>query len=171
MKAVEVVDLRKGARTHTLSGLKEPQGLVFLHHLHRLVVATGGGAVVAYGGYPPREAGRLDGLDDADNVRYDESDRTVWIGYGSGALLHLQPALLRRIGEIKLPGHPESFQLARSGALIFVNVPGARKVVAVDRQRGTVQAEIPFGRATANFPMAFDEADHRLFVGTRSPAR
>ena len=32
------------------------------------------------------------------------------------------------MGEVKLAGHPESFQLEPSGSRIFVNVPDARQV-------------------------------------------
>src|SRR5204863_4243055 len=35
----------------------------------------------------------------------------------------------------------------------------------------TVIATWPVGQYRANFPMALDEANHRLFVGTRNPAR
>lgn len=110
---------------------------------------------------------------DSDNIRYETATGRVWIGAGSGrdgALIALGPdrnEVLQRIG---LRGHPESFQLEQFGARIFVNVPTARAVQVVDRSMGKVVADwsIP---ARANFPMALDEADHRLFVGTRLPAR
>jgi hypothetical protein len=75
------------------------------------------------------------------------------------------------VGEVPLAGHPESFQLERSGSRIFVNVPGAGQIAVVDRVKRTVAATWPVRGAGANFPMALDEPDHRLFIGCRRPAR
>jgi DNA-binding beta-propeller fold protein YncE len=52
-----------------------------------------------------------------------------------------------------------------------VNLPDSRKVVVVDREKRTVVATWKTGGALANYPMALDESEHRLFVVTRSPAR
>ena len=76
-----------------------------------------------------------------------------------------------KVSDIKLSGHPESFQLEKNGERIFVNVPDSGAVEVVDREKGAVVATWPIKGASENFPMALDEADHRLFVGTRSPAR
>ncbi len=57
------------------------------------------------------------------------------------------------------------------GKRIFVNVPGARQVAVVDRESGTLVGKFVPREASANFPMALDEADHRLFIGCRRPAK
>jgi hypothetical protein len=41
----------------------------------------------------------------------------------------------------------------------------------VDREEGSVVEIWPMKDAAENFPMALDEVDHRLFVGTRDPAK
>src|SRR4029078_9799806 len=74
-------------------------------------------------------------------------------------------------GEAKLAAHPESFQLERSGSRIFVNVPSADQIAVVDRTALKVLATWPVTGAKANYPMALDEANHRLFVGCRRPAK
>jgi DNA-binding beta-propeller fold protein YncE len=52
-----------------------------------------------------------------------------------------------------------------------VNLPNANHTIAiVDRAIRSVIATWPL-EAAANFPMALDEADHRLLVVTRRPAR
>jgi outer membrane protein assembly factor BamB len=48
-------------------------------------------------------------------------------------------------------------------------VPGAQNVTVVDRRTRTVTAKWSLS-AAANFPMALDEVDHRLFIGCRNPA-
>src|SRR5205814_6325852 len=74
-------------------------------------------------------------------------------------------------GSIKRPAHPESSQSEGDGNRIFVNVPGAGHVAVIDRQTQTVLEAWLLPDAHANFPMALDERDHRLFVGCRNPAR
>jgi hypothetical protein len=73
-------------------------------------------------------------------------------------------------GEIPLPQHPESFQLEREGSRIFVNVPRAQQVAVLDRATRASLAKWGVPGAKANFPMALDEKNRRLFVGARSPA-
>ena len=52
-----------------------------------------------------------------------------------------------------------------------MNVPNAGHVAIVDRESGTVIGKFAPTEASANFPMALDEADHRLFIGCRRPAK
>jgi hypothetical protein len=75
------------------------------------------------------------------------------------------------VSDVPLKGHPESFQLEVGSARIFVNVPTARMVAVVDRERQVVTAEWPVPDAGQNFPMALDEAARRLYVVCRRPAQ
>jgi hypothetical protein len=61
--------------------------------------------------------------------------------------------------------------LEKNGKLIFVNVPNARHVAVVDRDKGRVVATWKTDLVLANFPMALDETNHRLFVGCRLPSK
>ncbi len=78
---------------------------------------------------------------------------------------------MKRLADVALPAHPESFQLETKGHRLFVNVPTARGIAVIDRTRLKVIATWPVDEAQANFPMALDETSHRLFVGCRSPAK
>jgi hypothetical protein len=78
---------------------------------------------------------------------------------------------LKRADDIKLSGHPESFQLEQHGDRMFVNVPDAQEIAVVSRVLGKVVGRWPMKEFRSNFPLALDEANHRLFVGCRSPAR
>lgn len=167
---IEVVDLGSMRVTRSIHGVNEPQGLTYVADAKRLVVANGGTGATQFletGGYDVRQTARLSG--DADNVRYDSVAKRVYVGYGNGAL-----AVLgldgKRLGDIPVGGHPESFQLETSGHRIFVNVPSASKIAVIDRSTSAVVATWPVTGARANYPMALDETHHRLFVGCRSPA-
>src|SRR5258706_2374231 len=83
----------------------------------------------------------------------------------------IDPATAKILASVKLPGHPESFQLEQQGSRIFVNVPDAKQVAVVDREKRSIAATWPMEKFQANFPMAFDEPNHRLFIGCRKPGR
>ena len=168
---VEIIDANTGGRIGSLRGLEEPQGIAYAPGLKRLFVASGGdGTCRIYDGAADRLLEKIDLHEDADNVRFDARGRRVYVGYGAGALAVIDAATGRHEGDIKLAAHPESFQLEKNGARIFVNVPDARSVVVIDRAKGSVIANWPLGDYHANFPMALDEPRHRLFVACRKPA-
>ena len=168
---VEVIDTGAGKHLASLRGFGEPQGLLYLPEQDRLFVANGSGnRVDILDGKALQVLKRIDGLEDADNLRYDAASRSVIVGYGKGALRLLDAASGDAAGEIALPQHPESFQLERGGDRIFVNVPRAQQVAVLDRRARTAIAKWEVPGAKANFPMALDEKSRRLFVGARSPA-
>jgi DNA-binding beta-propeller fold protein YncE len=170
---VEVVDLRTNAHAKSLPGFKAPQGVAVLPALHLAAVANGEGDGVRFfdtaGEYRFGRSVRLG--EDADNVRYDGKANRMYVGYGNGALASIDPTAGTVLGEVRLAGHPESFQLEQTGHRVFVNVPDAGHLAVIDRQTMTVMATWPVTTAKANFPMALDEAGHRVFVGCRRPAK
>jgi len=172
---LEVVDLKAGKRTDEIEGLREPQGVVYVPEADRLFVSNGEGASLdVYDGQSLELVDRVELGQDPDNVRYDPATGRVYVGYGSGkgsALGVIDVGKDAKIADIKLSGHPESFQLENEGKRIFVNVPTSGRVEVVDREQGAVIETWAVEDAAENFPMALDEADHRLFVGTRSPAQ
>jgi DNA-binding beta-propeller fold protein YncE len=167
---LEVLDTGGRKRERSLDGFGEPQGILHVPDTGRVFVANGStNRVDILDAASLVLLGHVNGLEDADNVRYDAAERKVYVGYGGGALKILDATTGASAGDIALPGHPESFQLEKNGTRIFVNVPTAGRVVVVDRaKRAVVGAwDVP---AAANFPMALDEAGRRLFIGTRAPA-
>jgi DNA-binding beta-propeller fold protein YncE len=169
---VEVLDLRKGQRVHSIIGLGAPQGVGYAPELNRLFVANDkGGICKIYDGKSFQAVGELRFEDDADNVRYDETRKKIYVGFGNGGIAVVNAPDGKQVGSIKLSAHPEAFQLEKKGSRIFVNVPNSRHVAVVDRDKGEVVAKWKTDLAFANFPMALDEADHRLFVGCRLPSR
>jgi DNA-binding beta-propeller fold protein YncE len=170
--SVEVVDLATGRRVRSLAGFDEPQGIAYLADVGRLVVANGGsGAVDLLDGSSLERVGSVRLGGDADNVRYDAAAKTLYVAYGEGALAAVDPGKGVKLWEAHLAGHPEAFALERWSGRVYVDVPDAGHVAVVDRSRQRVEAIWPLKGAGANFPLALDEANHRLFVGCRRPAR
>ena len=169
---LEVVDVDAGKRLKSITGLHKPTGVAYLPEANRIGVANGDdGTFKLIDGASNDLANNLRGLDDADNVRRDARSKLIYVGYGNGALAILDSAGRKKLGEIKLPAHPESFQLEADGPRIFVNVPDAKQVTVIDREKRAVVARWPMEKFQANFPMALDQASHRLFVGCRKPPR
>jgi DNA-binding beta-propeller fold protein YncE len=170
--SVEVLDLRKGQRVHSVSGLGAPQGLAYLPAQDWLLVANDkGGQCQIYDAKSWQLIGTVDLQDDADNVRYDNATKEIFVGFGDGGIAVINAADGKRTRTIKLEAHPEAFVLEKQGRRIFVNVPNAGQVAVIDRDKGEVIATWKTGGASANFPMALDEANHRLFIACRNPAK
>jgi len=169
---VEVVDLRKGVRVHSITGFGAPQGIAYIPELNRIFVANDkGGICKIYDGKSFEAVGELDFKDDADNVRYDDATKKVYVGFGSGGIAVVNAPDGKQIGSIKLSAHPEAFELEKTGKRIFANVPNSRHVAVIDRDKSAVVATWKTDLAFANFPMALDEAHHSLFIGCRMPSK
>ncbi len=166
----EVIDVTRAKRLHTIAGLHKPTGALMLEG--RICFANGDdGSFRGYDAVSFAEVAKLEGLDDADNVRFDRAAKVLYVGYGEGALAAVNPEGNRLLHTISLAAHPESFQLETRGPRIFVNVPGKKQIAVVDRAKRAVVDTWPMTRWQANFPMALDEQSQRLFVGCRDPAR
>ena len=170
--SVEVIDLSTGKVRQHIRNLRAPQAVGFAPESNRLAVANNGdGSLRLFDGSSLEQTAAIDLKDDADNVRYDASSRRFWVGYGAGGLAAIDPSSGRQVADVKLNAHPESFQLETKGKRIFVNVPNASYIAVVDRGTATVIQKFRLTAARSNFPMALDEADHRLIVGCRNPAK
>jgi hypothetical protein len=166
-----VVDLAAGRLLRRIGGLAEPQGIAYDPAIDIVYVADGGdGSLHRFRGADlvPLDSVRLGA--DADNVRLDPEAGRVVVGYGDGALAFVDTASGKPTAEIRLPGHPESFQLERGGSRNFANVPDAHQITVVDRRTARQLASWGLADAQANFPMALDEADRRLLSVYREPA-
>ena len=169
--SLEVIDLKENKRIHTIPGLAEPQGIAYVPSVNRLFVANGNdGSVRAYDAASWKLLKSIPYGDDADNLRIDLGNGQLWVGYGAGALGEFDQDG-KKLTDIKLDAHPESFQLEKNGSRIFVNLPNSRKIGVVDRKTRSVVGSWSTGGPLSNFPMALDEANHRLFVVARNPPR
>ncbi|HKB91185.1 MAG TPA: YncE family protein [Opitutaceae bacterium] len=169
---VEVVSLKDKEVIHSIKGLAEPQGIFFVTETNRIYVANGGdGTVKLFDGANCVQTDSISLGDDADNVRYDAEAKQVLVGYGGGSLATIDIKSGKIVSDVKLPVHPESFQLEPGGSRAYVNIPKAHKIAVIDRAQNKVIDEWSIGLAGANFPMALDGSNHRLFVGCRTPSR
>jgi hypothetical protein len=175
--SVEVVDLKAGKHLRSLRGPREPQDIVDLSDLDRVVVASGkDGTCEVYDAGSLESVARVDVGDDADNLRYDQQHKRLYVGYGAGAIGVIDVESWKVVERIELAGHPESFQLDQEASRAFVNVPDAHQVAVIDLAQHALLAKWKVDEASANFPMAL-LADSTLperglvLLGCRSPSR
>jgi DNA-binding beta-propeller fold protein YncE len=179
---LEVIDLKSGQRVHTITDLAEPQGVFYDASSNRLFVACAlDGVAKVFDGSTFQVLATAKFPEDSDNVRYDARGKRVIVGYagakqlrkrteGTGGLGFLDTNG-NKTGDVVIDAHPESFRLEELGNRIFVNVPDKKEIEVIDRVKLTVLARWPVTSAQGNFPMALDEAHHRLFVATWTPSR
>ena len=179
---LEVIDLKTGRQVRTIRDLDEPQGSYYDAATNRLFVACGGdGTVKIFDGITFQLLQTVTLGLDADNVRYDARSKHIVVGYGGekflagkvtrpggGGALAILDSTGKKTREIAMDAHPESFQLEKTGTRVFVNVPDRQEVEVADLVKGTVLARWQVS-CTTNFPMALDEAHHRLLSGVECP--
>jgi DNA-binding beta-propeller fold protein YncE len=186
---LEVIDLQAGRQVDTIANLIQPQGAFYDPSTNRLFVSSSGdGAVKIFDGTAFQLLQTVKLSADADNVRYDARGKHVIVAYGGekslngqvaraqgqkdGALAIMDPATGEKTGQILTDAHPESFQLERSGTRVFINVPDKKEIIVADLVSNSVLAHwaLTSSACADNFPMALDEAHHRLFVACRAPS-
>src|SRR5256884_3115931 len=172
---VEIVDTFAGRDIHSIKGAADPQGVAYVSEFNKLFVANGtDGKLRIYDGDSFKLLDTIEIGEDADNVRYDPAEKRVYVAYGGdekGGIAVIDAAIGKRLDDVaKLDAHPESFQIAASKPVIYANIATKAKVVRIDRNSRKV-TEWRLRDGQANYPMALDEADHRVLVVTRKPAQ
>src|SRR5712692_2735102 len=171
--SMEIVNTFEAKVVQSIKGLNEPQGVLYVPGFDKIFVANAGtGTVKVYDGktYALRTSIELGAESDTDNLRWDEDSKRVFVGIVGGIAM-IDAATETHVGkDLKgSGGHSESFQLEKKGSRIFVNVPDDGSVVnVIDRKTGEL-TKWGLNGVKANYPMALDEDNHRLFVVTRRP--
>jgi DNA-binding beta-propeller fold protein YncE len=170
--SVGIVDLKERKVLHRITGLSEPQGVAYHPATTTLYVANAGdGSLRLYQAPAFTQLGTIALGADADNIRIDPWRNRIIVGYGKGGLAVIDPASRRKIADMPLDGHPESFQFDETGSRIFVNVPDASRIAGLDAVSGRQVSILESAGASSNFAMAVDADEHRVMVVFRNPAR
>lgn len=164
---------RAPIRSHSITGIPNPQGVVYAPESKELFAASSKCKLYIYDGANLGLIKTIDFHGDVNSLRYDAANHRVYVGYGdeeTGSIGAIDAATNESLAEeYKLGAHPESFRLETSGANIYVNLPDLKQIAVINRKTHAI-IRWPM-TLEHNFPMALDEADHRLFVATHEPAR
>ncbi|MEO5494992.1 MAG: hypothetical protein ABIR08_13310 [Sphingomonas sp.] len=175
---IEVVDLRAGAVSRSLTGFAKPQGVFYVDTLRRLFVASGkDGAVQAFDGPALTPSGAATVSLGADAIGYDPKTNELYVGSGGGDagkergdLTIFDATTLRQMAALTTDAHAGASVAERRGRRIFVLVPEKGQVVVLDRTSRAVLATWTVPGIQKNVALAMDEKKHRLFLGVRTPA-
>lgn len=174
--AVEVFDLNTNKLIHTLTGLDEPHSMLYRADLKKLFVVDGGAAEVRmYDGGSYKYLGGIKLKDDCDSMAYDPATKYLYVvNGGRGAhepytlISIIDTTAAKKMADIKIETDSvEALALEKSGPRLFVNMTGLNSVGVFDREKHTLLATWSIAQeAQHNVPLAFDEANHRLFLAT-----
>jgi DNA-binding beta-propeller fold protein YncE len=178
---VDVLDTKTSQRVHTMQDIKAPHAILFRKDLKKLFVVEGdASAVKVYDSDSFKPVGEIKVSIDADSIAYDPATSYMYVVSG-GREAHTPFSLisvidtnnLKKLRDIKIPtNHVEAIMLEKSGPRMFLNLTGKDVIGVMDRNKSalTVTWPLPAGDKL-NVAMAFDEANHRLFVVTRTPGK
>jgi DNA-binding beta-propeller fold protein YncE len=176
--AVLVMDLRANKLIHTIPDLDEPHSLLYLPATKQLWVVVGGdGTVKIFDSSTYALVETVKVTDGADSSAYDPAKHLFYIAAG-GSDAKLAYSLIdivdtrtrKKVGEIKVDStNIEALALEKNGPRIFANIRDKSLVGVIDREKKTVTATWPLGELHGNTPIAYDDANHRIFVAGRKP--
>jgi DNA-binding beta-propeller fold protein YncE len=171
-KALEIIDLQSGKPWRSLLG-DSPAAALFAPKFNQLYV-TRGHSVCIYDGSTFELVASVPLDSSLDELQYDPNGKRLYVGCMTSnktaiAVIGIPDGKPK--GRMNLPAKPQGFIVEQKGSRIFANTPGLQQIALLDREKQTVLSPWSLKDAAANYPIALDEANHRLFVGCRRPAQ
>jgi len=178
---VLVFDLKTDKLIHTIADLKAPHSMLYRADLKKLfVVDSDLGEVKIYETETYKPAGSIKVREGADASSYDPSTKLYYVVNGgkdaklpNAYISVIDVAAGKSEAEIKIDSNDvEGVVFEKSGPRMFVNVRGKNAVEVYDRKSRELKATWSIAETGKNpTSIAFDEGAHRLFLGTRVPAK
>ena len=175
-KGVLVFDLKTGKLVHTIRGIDKSHAVLYREDLNRLYVTDGeAGDLKVFDATTYALVSSVKLLEDADSIGYDPNTKYLYIDNGGGDV-HQTYSMLsvvdttagKKVADIKIDGDTlEAMALEKSSPKIYVNNKAKGQVDVVDREKREVIASWPVTKCKGPVAIAFDEANHRLFVACR----
>lgn len=178
---VDILDTNGNKRVHTIDEAKAPHAILFRKDLKKLFVVEGDASEVkTYDSDTFKALGEIKVSIDADSIAYDPATSYLYVVNGGreaktpySLISVIDTNNQKKLRDIKIPSnHVEAITLEKSGPRMFINITGKSAVGVMDRNKSELSATWPLPAGEkANVAMAFDEANHRLFIVTREPGK
>src|ERR1700731_3068955 len=178
---VDVIDTNANKRIHTIDEAKAPHAILFRKDLKKLFVVEGDASEVKiYDSDSFKPVGEIKVSVDADSIAYDPATSYLYVVNGGreaktpySLISVIDTNNQKKLRDIKIPNnHVEAITLEKSGPRMFINITGKSVVGVMDRDKSELSATWPLPAGDkSNVAMAFDAANHRLFVVTREPGK
>ncbi|MBZ5697663.1 MAG: YncE family protein [Acidobacteriia bacterium] len=175
-KSVLVFNIKTGEPIHHIEGIGKPAAVLYREDLNRIYVTDaedGSLRIIDGDSYRIMKSVKL--LPDADSAGYDPATKYLYIDNGGkDAKLSYEMVSIvdtttgEKVGDIKVDGDSlEAIVLERGSPRMYVNNRAKNRVEIIDRDKRKLIGSLPITLGKVNVPMAFDETNHRLFVGCR----
>lgn len=173
---VEVIDMRTNKVIHTIVGLKAPHSMAYDTDSKKLFVVDAGGPsqVEIFDGTSFTLLGTIPMKAHAEPSFYDSANKLFYVGNGGKEdnedyclLSIIDTTSGKKVGDIRVDAdRVDGMAVEKSGPRMFVNMYPKNAVAVIDREKRIQIATWSIAdEGKGNVTMAFDEADHRLFVG------
>lgn len=176
---VLVIDLTTNKLIHVMDDLKAPHSLLYRADLKKLFIMDGDlGEVKMYETTTYKPIGSIKLREDADSSVYDQKTKLLYVVDGGKAaklpnvfLDIVDTTTAKKVGEIKLDSiSAEAMAMEKAGPRMFADIRGNNTVEVYNLKTRALLATWSVADVSKNTTaIAFDEADRRLFVGTRDP--
>ena len=173
---LEVVDLKAGKWMRSIPGFKAPQGIAYLPGMKKIFVASNDDGVVRVFRSDTFELLDTIQLDLGPNrVAYDPHTDLLYVGYGGrvakkdkGEVGIIDVKTNKHVGDIDVGLRAAEILMTKGGDTLFVfdNVAGKIQVIDTKKRAMTGAWQVSSERPGDG---AFDQANHRLLIGTRTP--
>jgi DNA-binding beta-propeller fold protein YncE len=180
---VEVFDLHTGKWLRSIPGFAAPHDIVYLPEANNLIVSDGNddaGWAYLLSGSTYKIIDKIKLPNDVDEAVFDPKQKYFYIESGpaqpDGGKTHLINIIdtknFKLIGSFSLPGKSSSaMAIDRAAEKMYVNNTGTSEVLVVDLKTRKVIATWPVPGAKGLNGIGLDEANHRFFTASRTPAK
>lgn len=175
---IEVLDLNTGKPIKSIPNKGKPAGIIYSPQLDTVVYSTDAGWVRFLNPNTLEVEGELQTAEDADSMGLDVQNQVVFVDTGGKDLgtpysvfAPINIKTRKNLGDVKIDGNRlEAVCIESKGTRGFVNDTALNKVVIFDpvTRKETGSWDIS-SVAKENVPMVLDEANRRMFIGTRKP--
>jgi hypothetical protein len=175
---VEVVDLKTLKHIRTIEGgFNRPQGMFYVPQMKKLVVTSGrNGTLKVLDGDSFEVIKTIQLSLGADLMEYDKKSRYLYVDHGGkdsnrgpGKVAIIDTVKWELVGNIDTDFRPAAMVLEEKGSRLFVCLPGLNGVGVIDRSKQQLVSRLQAPGTERPVAVALDEANHRVFAGTRSP--
>jgi DNA-binding beta-propeller fold protein YncE len=178
---VLVFDTNSNKLIRTIEDLKAPHAILYRKDVKKLFIVDGdASAVKIYNSDSYQMTGEIKLSIDADSIAYDPATNYLYVVNG-GREAHTPYSFIsvvdtnssKKLRDVKVDtDRVEAVVLEKSGPRMFCNLTAQNAVGVLDRNKAALLATWPLPAGDkVNVAMALDEANHRLFVSTRTPAK
>ncbi len=175
--ALLVLDYQDGKLIQTVRGIDKPHAVAYREDVDRIYVTDGeAGMVRVIDGKTYKIITSVPLQLDADAMSMDPDTKLLYVVSGGkdvkmtySTLSVVDSTAGKKLTDIKVDGDTlEVMSLESSSPKLYLNNRAKNEIEVVDRDKRAIVATWPVTLGKMNVAMAYDEANHRLFVGCRS---